>query len=277
VLLPEPATSNLYNMNRAQTRVALLSAGAAMCAAASVGAQARTVAQPVSASQPALISAEIEDVHSHQAMYSMRGDLRELIVAQEAYWRARRTYAADVSYLPMFHATPGVNVQIIRARPDGWSARAAYSDGLGLAHSCVIWIGEITPAERPTTDLEHKVYPEAEVSCDGDGYTSKGEWAAAGRAYMTYALHKLTQSESRFFAFHRRFTTNGEALDPFVWDQDVTVTISAATSTGWAARASFTQFPGRTCVFWHGALPDSALPATVAERHKAPHDQVACD
>ena len=265
-------------MTTIKTGVTLLAAGAALCGAPSlIGAQARNVAQPVGTSQPTLISAQIEDVHSHQAMYSVRGDLRELIVDQETFWRARRTYAADVSSLPMFHATPGVSVQIMRARTDGWSARAGYSDGLGLGHSCVIWVGDIAPAERPTTDLEHKVYPEAEVSCDGDGYTTKGEWAAAGRSYMTYALHKLTQSESRFFAFHHRFTTNAEILDPFIWDRDVSVVISTATPTGWAARASFAQFPGRTCVYWHGSLPDSTLPVTSAERRKASHDQVACD
>jgi len=210
-------------------------------------------------------------------MYSVRGDLRELIVAQEVYWRARRTYASDVSSLSLYHASPGVNVQIVHARVDGWTARAAYSDGLGVPHSCVIWVGDVAPADRPATEVEHKVYPEAEVSCDGDGYTTKGEWAAAGRAYMTYALHKLAQSESRFFAFHHRFTTDASTLDPFIWDRDVTVVISAATPSGWAAKASFTQFPGRTCIVWHGALPDASLPATAAERRKASHDEVACD
>lgn len=259
--------------------VGLIAAGmlAAMASARSASGQTRTVSQSANPSQPAIISAEVEDVTTHQAMYSVRGDLRELIVAQETFWQARRTYAPDVSYLPMFHPTPGVTVQILQAHPDGWTARAAFNDGLGMPHSCAIWVGEIAPAERPTTEVEHKSYPEAEVSCDGDGYTAKGEWAAAGRAYMTYALRKLMRSESRFFAFHQRFTSDTNALDPFIWDRDVRVVISAATPTGWAARASFAAFPGRSCIVWHGVLPDTAVPATAAERHRADADAVACD
>jgi hypothetical protein len=241
------------------------------------GAQPTSAQTPRAISTPTIISADVEDVNLHQAMYSVRGNLRELLVAEEAFWRSRHTYAPDVSFLPMFHPTPGVAVQIVQARADGWSARAAFSDGLGLPHSCAIWVGEIAPSERPATDVEHKVYPEAEVSCDGDGYTTKGEWTAAGRAYMTYALDRLVQSESRFFAFHRRFTTDTTTLEPFIWDRDVTVAISAATANGWAARASFGPSPGRSCVIWHGVLPDTAIPTTSPARRAPPQDQVVCD
>jgi hypothetical protein len=240
-------------------------------------AQPTGAPEPRRVSQPTIVAADVEDVNIRQAMYSVRANLRELLIAQETFWRARHSYAPDVSFLPMFHPTPGVNVQIIQARVGGWSARAAFSDGLGLPHSCVIWVGEIAPGERPATDVEHKVYPEAEVSCDGDGYSTKGEWTAAGRAYMTYALHKLVQSESRFFAFHRRFTTDTTTLEPFIWDRDVNVAISTATSNGWAARASFGPSPGRSCVIWHGVLPDTAIPTTGTARHSAPPDEVACD
>jgi hypothetical protein len=240
-------------------------------------AQARTVAQKVSPTQPAIISADIEDANVRQAMYSVRGDLRQLVLAQENFWRARRTYASDIGALTMFHPAPGVAVQIVHARTDGWSARAGYSDGLGVARSCVIWVGDIAPTDRPATDLEHKVYPEAEVSCDGDGYTTKGEWGAAGRAYMTYALDKLTQSEVRFFAFHHRFTAEEDALDPFIWDRDVSVSIVAASATGWAARASFGATPGKTCIIWHGTLSASDIPTTTAEQLSAGEGQVVCD
>lgn len=241
------------------------------------GLQPTRAPEPRRVTTPTIIAADVEDVNLHQAMYSVRGNLRELLVAEETFWRARHTYASDVSFLPMFHATPGVNVQIMQARADGWSARAAFSDGLGLPHSCAIWVGEIAPGERPATDVEHKVYPEAEVSCDGDGYTTKGEWTAAGQAYMTYALDKLVESEFRFFAYHRRFTSDTTTLEPFIWDRDVTVAILAATAQGWAARASFAPSPGRSCVIWHGVLPDTAIPTAGAARRSTPHDQVACD
>ena len=243
--------------------------------ATTVAGQTRLVAAKPSAAPPAVISAEIEDVNVRQAMYSVRSDLRQLVIAQETFWRARRTYAPDVTFLPMFHPGAGVQVQIQHAHSDGWAARAVYNDGLGAPRSCVIWVGDIAPAERPATDIEHKVYPEAEVSCDGDGFTTRGEWAAAGRTYMTYALRKLAVSESRFFAFHRRFTTDESALDPFVWDRDVSVTISEATATGWVAHATFNSVPGRSCVIWHGSV--SAAPSTAGDHLSGADTQVVCD
>lgn len=251
------------------------SAGLAGLFATTAAGQTRLVAAKPSTAQPAIVSVEIEDVNVRQAMYSVRSDLRQLVIAQETFWRSRRTYAPDVTYLPMFHSGAGVQVQIQRARSDGWAARAAYSDGLGAPRSCVIWVGDIAPAERPVTDIEHKVYPEAEVSCDGDGFTTKGEWAAAGRTYMNYALRKLALSQSRFFAFHRRFTTDESALDPFVWDRDVAVTISEATPTGWVAHATFASVPGRSCVIWHGAV--ASAPSTAAEHLSGADSQVVCD
>jgi hypothetical protein len=267
-------------MNRSLRRflgLATMTSAALASSAPLALAQTRNVARKISPTQPTVIAAEFDDANVRQAMYSVRGDLRQLVIAQETFWRARRTYAPDVSYLPMFHPAPGVVVQIVHARSEGWTARAGYSDWLGVPRSCVIWVGEIVATERPVTDVERKVYPEAEVSCDGDGYTTKGEWAAAGRTYMTYALHKLMQSEARFFAFHHRYTTETDALDPFIWDRDVSVVISTATATGWAARASFTATPDKTCVIWHGTIPPTEG-ATTAIDHLSPgENEIECD
>jgi hypothetical protein len=210
-------------------------------------------------------------------MYSVRSDLRQLLVAQEGFWRARRSYAPDITFLPSFHPTPGVAITIVRARADGWAARATYGDGGGALRSCVIWVGDIAPTERPATDGERKVYPEAEVSCDGDGYSAPGEWAAAGKSYMTYALRKLLQSETRFYAFHRRYTADTAALDPFIWDRDVSVSITAAKADGWAARATFGNTQGKSCVTWHGDLDSAAVPVTAADHARGMADRVMCD
>jgi hypothetical protein len=259
------------------TRLACGALAALALTAPASRAQTRTVAQRVSASQPAIIAAEVDDANSRQAMYSVRGDLRQLVMAQESFWRARHTYATDVTFLPTFHPAPGVVVQIVRARADGWTARAAYGDAGGSARSCAIWVGDVGSAERPTTDAERKVYPEAEVSCDGDGYTTRGEWGAAGRSYMTYALRKLVQSEARFFAFHQRYTTDPAALDPFIWDREVSVVITAGTPLGWAARATFAGAPGKTCVIWGSVLVPSDIPATAVDHVTPGEAQVACD
>jgi hypothetical protein len=246
--------------------------------ASAAPAQARPVVQKTAATrQPTIMHAVVEDAGTHQAMYSMRADLRRLVVAQEAYWRARKTYAADVSGLSSYQETPGVVVQIIRSHADGWAARATYGDPATGGRSCVVWVGDIAASERPVTDAERKSYPEAEASCDGDGFTTKGEWAAAGRSYMTYALDRLVRSEARFFAFHRRFTNDPSTLDPFIWDRDVAVTITAATHAGWAARATFAASPSKSCIVWHGTLDPSDLPATIGRVTATVDSRVSCD
>jgi hypothetical protein len=243
-------------------------------------AQGRQVAQLASSSKPASIS-PVEDVNAATAiMYTVRNTLRDLVMAQETYWRARQSYASDVGALTSFHAATGVTVHIMHAGVDGWAARAAYGNGepaVGV-RSCVVWVGGIDPAQRPATDIEHKIYPEAETSCDGDGYDAKTEWAAAGQSYMTYALQKLIVNETRFYAFHQRYTALGTQLDPFIWDHDVAVEIVTATSTGWAARATFSPAPGKTCIVRHGTLTAAELPAaSAAEFMAATADKVSCD
>jgi hypothetical protein len=241
-------------------------------------AQARPIVQKTAgARQPTIVQAAVEDAGTHQEVFSMRADLRRLVVAQETFWRARKAYATDLSGLPTYQETPGVAIQIVHAHADSWAARATYGDATGPGQSCVVWVGDIPASERPATDIERKTYPEAEASCDGDGFSVKGEWASAGRSYMTYALEKLVRSEARFFAFHRRFTNDPASLDPFIWDRDVNVTITAATHTGWAAHASFVASPGRSCVVWHGTLDAPDMPATTSHLAATVDSHVTCD
>jgi hypothetical protein len=256
---------------------AIIISGLAIGAPATA-AQTIPVAQKgAAARQPTIVHAVAMDAGSHQEMFSMRADLRRLVVAQETFWRARKTYASDISGLSSYQETPGVSIQIIRARTDGWAARATYGDAASGLWSCVVWVGDIPSSERPLTDAERKSYPEAEASCDGDGFTTKGEWAAAGRSYMTYALNRLARSESRFFAFHSRFTNDPSTLDPFIWDPDVAVTITAATRTGWAARATFAASPSKSCVVWHGTLDPSDMPSTIGRVVPTVDTRVSCD
>lgn len=238
-------------------------------------AQVHPVGQTTGTRQPAIVQVTVEDTDLRDGMYSVRASLRQLVPAQETYWRAKKTYAPDVSDLPNFHPTPGVVLQILRARADGWAARATYGNASG-GRSCGIWVGAVPASERPLTDAERKSYPEAEVSCDGDGYSAKAEWAAAGRSYMTYALKKLSRSEARFYGFHRRYSDDASVLDPFIWDSDVTVTITANHS-GWAARATFAASPGKSCIQWHGALDSKDLPTTSGRHLSATDGRIVCD
>ena len=257
--------------------LAIIICGLAVGAPATFAQTTPVVQKTAPGRQPTIVHAVVEDVSSHPEMFSMRADLRRLVVAQETYWRTRKTYANDISGLGSYQESPGISIQIIRARTDGWAARATSGEGSANVRSCVVWVGDIPSGERPVTGAERKSYPEAEASCDGDGFTTKGEWAAAGRSYMTYALDRLVRSESRFFAFHGRYTNDPSTLDPFIWDRDVMVTITAATRTGWAARASFAASPNKSCVVWHGTLDGSDIPATIGRVVPTVESRASCD
>jgi hypothetical protein len=204
-------------------------------------------------------------------MGQMRSDLRNLITAQELYQTGNHAFAGDIDQLPTFHPMIGAHVDIVSAGPDGWAAVEKLPTGAGIGRSCVIWIGAIASSDRPSTEAEHKTFPEAEVACDGDGLHQRAEWAAAAQSYMTYALRKLAKSEEKYLALNGRYTTDATKLEPFVWDQGVSISIVSATDQGWAAKASFSQFPGKLCVMWRGELDASGLGRTVDR------DQVACD
>jgi hypothetical protein len=95
---------------------------------------------------------------------------------------------------------------------------------------------------------------------------------------MTYALQKLILNQNRYFAFHARYTAVAAQLDPFIWDKDVSVEITAATATGWAARATFAPSPGKSCIIRHGTLDAKEMPVTTADAlHADAVDQVTCD
>ena len=205
------------------------------------------------------------------SMGQMRSDLRNLITAQELYLTGNQKFANDVELLPTFHPMMGAHIDIVAAQSNGWAAVETLPVGAGMGRSCVIWVGSIDKSDRPSTESERKTFPEAEVACDGDGLSQRAEWAAAAQSYMTYALHKLAKSEEKYLALTGRYTMDPTKLEAFSWDPGVSVTIVAATEQGWAAKASFALFPGKSCVMWRGELDASGLGRTVDR------DQVACD
>jgi len=205
------------------------------------------------------------------SMGQMRSDLRNLLTAQELYQTGNQKFANDIELLPTFHPMMGAHIDIVASQSNGWAAVETLPVGAGVGRSCVIWVGPIDKSDRPSTESERKTFPEAEVACDGDGLSQRAEWAAAGQSYMTYALHKLAKSEEKYLALNGRYTMDQTKLEPFSWDPGVSIVIVAATEQGWAAKASFALFPGKSCVMWRGELDASGLGRTVDR------DQVACD
>lgn len=230
-------------------------------------------AQPTHLSSNAVVptAKSVADRAYLASMGQMRSDLRNLLTAQELYQTGNQKFANDVQLLPTFHPMMGAHIDIVASDANGWAAVETLPVGAGIGRSCVIWVGSIDKTDRPSTESERKTFPEAEVACDGDGMSQRAEWAAAGQSYMTYALHALAKSEEKYRALNGHYTGDQSKLEPFAWDQGVSVTVVAATDQGWAAKASFSLFPGKTCVMWRGELDASGLGKTVDR------DQVACD
>ncbi len=205
------------------------------------------------------------------SMGQMRSDLRNLITAQELYQTGNMKFAGNIELLPTFHPMMGAKVDIVSVESNGWAAVETLPVGAGVGHSCVVWVGSIDKTDRPTTESERKTFPEAEVACDGDGLSQRAEWAAAAQSYMTFALKKLAKSEEKYLALNGRYTQDPTKLETFAWDPGVTVSIVSATESGWAARATFVLFPGKSCVMWRGELDASGLGRSVDR------DQVSCD
>lgn len=204
-------------------------------------------------------------------MGQMRSDLRNLITAQELFQSGNQKFADKVGLLPTFHPTMGAHVDIVSSESNGWAAVETLPVGAGIGRSCVVWVGSIDKSDRPSTESERKTFPEAEVACDGDGLSQRAEWAAAAQSYMAFALKKLAKSEEKYLALNGRYTVDQTKLETFAWDPGVSISIVSATESGWAARATFALFPGKSCVMWRGELDASGLGRTVDR------DQVSCD
>jgi hypothetical protein len=244
--------------------------GVASIFACAIAAHAQPTQQY--ASHPVASAAASEaDAAYRTTMGQMRSDLRNLITAQELYQTGNHAFAGKIDLLPTFKPIPGAEIAIVSAGAQGWAAVESMPTSAGTGKSCVIWVGTVAAGERPTTQSEHKTFPEAEVACDGDGLHQRAEWAAAAQAYMSYALRKLAKSEEKYLALNGHYTTDASSLEPFIWDSGVSISIVAATDQGWAAKATYTGFPGKTCVMWRGELDASGLGRTVDR------DQVACD
>ena len=77
----------------------------------------------------------------------MKGDLRNLVLAQEAYFAANITYydgavpSAQLAYDP----SPGVGITLSSVTPGGW---AAASDHSQTTKTCAIFLGA-APATAP--------------------------------------------------------------------------------------------------------------------------------
>jgi len=100
----------------------------------------------------------------------LKARLRDLVTAEETYWRDHGTYTTDVAALGMYGpksaAGDSVWVQVVQAGGRSWWGRSIHRARRDL--SCVIYVGE--PADfsgPPLTDgTRVKAQREGEPACD---------------------------------------------------------------------------------------------------------------
>ena len=81
----------------------------------------------------------------------MKGDLRNLATAQEAYNSDNQTYygGAVPNALLTYNPSSGTTITIVSATPGGWSATASYT---GTVKTCAIFFGSAAPVAPATSE-----------------------------------------------------------------------------------------------------------------------------
>lgn len=77
---------------------------------------------------------------------ALKSDLRNIAVAQEAYFFDHASYANDVALLDA-HTSPGVTIALSTPAPGSWVATATHPASYPLR--CTLFYGPITPPPPP--------------------------------------------------------------------------------------------------------------------------------
>jgi hypothetical protein len=94
----------------------------------------------------------------------LKSALRSAVAAQQRFRAANGTYAPAIEQLGI-PREPGVRVEIVRAGPDGWQAKAMHQQQPG--RSCVVFVGSLEGAEAPRTDRDREMAGEEGIPlCD---------------------------------------------------------------------------------------------------------------
>lgn len=210
-------------------------------------------------------------------------DLRNLVVAQEAFYSDNGRYATTLDsakYLP----STGSRIRFTKVAPNGWGAVLMRER---LRGGCVIWVN-LDPADRPRTadglDAE-----EGAPRCD-----TPLELADAGEfPGRPSAIRLLTADETRRVAMYRaradlrNLVTAQEAYfaDNAKYARDLsllrwpsagsTITLVVAEDRGWAATATRPDMQG-SCVMWVNVAEDKR-PRTSPSGRTAREGEAVCD
>lgn len=209
-------------------------------------------------------------------------DLRNLVVAQEAYFADHERYAATLEQL-RFTPTPGSRVTLTAAKPDGWGASLTRPR---LPGSCVIFVnlpeseqprtardGNLTAEGAPRCDEPAELRPVAGVTPDVRAPSS----VDALRIAMNFAradLRNLVTAQEAYFAQHGKYARD---LGLLSWraSSGSSLKLLVAEDRGWAAEVTRTDLPGN-CVIWIN-LGEDKRPRTSPSGKVARAGEALCD
>lgn len=204
-------------------------------------------------------------------------DLRQLVTAQEAYYAEHGRYAAEVGQT-RFKASAGSIVRLVRPEADRYGAELT---GANIDGSCVVHVG-LGDDHLPRTAREHKVFPEGEPACDGDGETEDVRWASSAAFSVERVLASVAKLQERRFGRSGTYAATVEELEGFRADPSVRVTLEVTPASGrvpgFVATASHARYPNASCVVRSGTGPWMRTAMTVAQRRRPGVElQVTCD
>lgn len=99
---------------------------------------------------------------------SVKGDLRNVVIVQEAYFSQHSTYATSLEQLldAGLALRSGATVRILHASQNGWAAEAV-RDGSDT-DSCIVHIGQQAGDASPATRRDGRTADQGIPACDGD-------------------------------------------------------------------------------------------------------------
>lgn len=208
----------------------------------------------------------------------MASDLRNLVVAQEAYFAENDRYAPDMAALSGYKTSRGNTARFIVAEPNRWGAEVRAE---GIGGSCVISIN--LPAERmPRTAVEKKTYPEGEPACDGDGQDEATRFASQASATVARALMLVGKLQERHFGKTGAYATSLDQLEGLRRIPEVTITLEVTPPggrmEGFFATGTHARHAGQSCVLRSGIGQWMGRARTAAESKRPTGDlAVTCD
>jgi hypothetical protein len=212
----------------------------------------------------------------------MQVSMRNLMVAQEAYYSDFGKYAPSIEVMGAARYNPEAGVTIRLS----WAGNYAYvveaSDALAPGATCILHIGWIPRSAWLTTAMETKSAPEGHIVCDGDGKPSHADWSFNVRNFMTIQLRDLVLTQERARGTTGTYPGDASKIAGNSFDSALHFTHLWADTASWAAKAVYDSIPGKSCVVWAGSRPVSSthpriFARTDAEHHFAARGQVACD